>query len=347
MIGLRKVGITLAEFSDVSGNAWTTGAGMQTDYNQEQRPEAMADVPGVCELSLTRAIVQYRDRQEVAIPGGRLQDIGLALVLDGRFAAAAEAIDLGSSATKVLDLSGELVVLDWVYGPTLEHMRQLATAVGRGESSAPRALQAYGLQLALRVLDRVGFSPLSRPTLLRLGFRDLCRDLDLHEETSVRFVMGPGSVTRAHLNYDGNLLVFRTLESGPVPELEEALVEAFPGTEVRRATDSDLGSGGRTLDATAYQVRFPLPLTMAEMLVEVDQIRSGFTTLLQRFEPERFNDIIRHVDALGRRSTLTRLRHQLPSDHLQSLVGQSSERSTQASVGSDGAHVVESAERIH
>ena len=50
------------------------------------RPEAMADVPGVCELPLTRAVVHYRDLHEVDPPGGRIQDIGLALVLEGRFA---------------------------------------------------------------------------------------------------------------------------------------------------------------------------------------------------------------------------------------------------------------------
>ena len=49
------------------------------------RPEAMADVPGVCELPLTRAVVHYRDLHEVDPPGGRIQDIGLAVVLEGRF----------------------------------------------------------------------------------------------------------------------------------------------------------------------------------------------------------------------------------------------------------------------
>ena len=78
------------------------------------RPEAMADVPGVCELPLTRAVVHYRDLHEVDPPGGRIQDIGLAVVLEGRFASSAEALDLGSSAVKLLDLSSELVVLDWV-----------------------------------------------------------------------------------------------------------------------------------------------------------------------------------------------------------------------------------------
>ena len=58
----------------------------------DTRPEAMADVPGICELPLTRAVVQYRDLHEIDIPGGRIQDIGLALVLEGRFASSAEVL---------------------------------------------------------------------------------------------------------------------------------------------------------------------------------------------------------------------------------------------------------------
>jgi hypothetical protein len=86
-----------------------------TGLQPERRPEAMADVPGVCELPLTRAVVQYRDVHEVHVPGGRIEDIGLGLVLEGRYASSAEVIDLGSAAVKRLDLSAELVVLDWVY----------------------------------------------------------------------------------------------------------------------------------------------------------------------------------------------------------------------------------------
>ena len=54
----------------------------------------MADVPGVCELPLTRAVVQYRDLHEIDYPGGRIQDIGLALVLQGRYASSAQVVDL-------------------------------------------------------------------------------------------------------------------------------------------------------------------------------------------------------------------------------------------------------------
>jgi hypothetical protein len=57
---------------------------MQPNVHADARPEAMGDVPGICELSLTRAIVQYRDVHEMDTPGGRIEDIGLAMVVEGR-----------------------------------------------------------------------------------------------------------------------------------------------------------------------------------------------------------------------------------------------------------------------
>ena len=107
---------------------------MNPTLDTDHRPEAMADVPGVCELPLTRAVVQYRDVHEIDMDGGRIQDIGLALVLEGRYASAAEAVDLGSAEVKLLDLSSELIVLDWVYEPTLEHLVRLVSAAARGAS---------------------------------------------------------------------------------------------------------------------------------------------------------------------------------------------------------------------
>ena len=65
---------------------------MQANVHAEARPEAMGDVPGICELPLTRAVVQYRDIHEVDTPGGRIEDIGLALVVEGRYAATAEVV---------------------------------------------------------------------------------------------------------------------------------------------------------------------------------------------------------------------------------------------------------------
>ncbi|MGY8777447.1 MAG: hypothetical protein ACKVIN_04920 [Longimicrobiales bacterium] len=69
---------------------------MHLNTTADARPEAMGDVPGICELPLTRAVVQYRDIHEMDTLGGRIEDIGLALVVEGRYAATSEVVDLGS-----------------------------------------------------------------------------------------------------------------------------------------------------------------------------------------------------------------------------------------------------------
>jgi hypothetical protein len=280
---------------------------MQPNVHADTRPEAMGDVPGICELSLTRAIVHYRDVHEMDTPGGRIEDIGLALVVEGRYAATAEAIDLGSGQLKVLDLSTELVVLDWVYEPTLAHVSELITASAGTPDRA--VLRQYAFQLGLRVLERIGFGPLTRATFLRLGYRDICRDLDLHEGTSIRFVLGPGRLTRAHLDYDACALVFRTAFRELDTQLEHALAEAFLTAELRRIEPA---SEGGSVD---YHVRFPLPTTLAEARACLGQMRRGLVSLLARFEPVRFSSLAPVIDTFGARETLGSLRIHEPAMH--------------------------------
>ena len=281
---------------------------MQSNIYADARPEAMGDVPGICELSLTRAIVQYRDVHEMDTPGGRIEDIGLALVVEGRYASSAEAIDLGSGQVKVLDLSTELVVLDWVYEPTLQHVSELITATAAGRDSDP--LKRYGFQLALRVLERIGFGPLTRSTFLRLGYRDICRDLDLHEGTSIRFVMGPGRLTRAHLDYDACSIVFRTAFPEPDAPLEHALAEAFLTAELRRV--EPMSAAG----AIEYHVRFGLPTALGEARTCLAQMRRGLVSLLARFEPDRFASLSSVMDTYGERETLGSMRIHEPATNV-------------------------------
>ena len=266
----------------------------------ETPPEAMGDVPGVCELPLTRAVVQYRDVHEMDTPGGRIEDIGMALVVEGRFAASAEAVDLGSGRLKVLDLSTELVVLDWVYEPTLEHVASLVRAAA-GEGG-PQGLRAYVARLGLTVLERVGFGPLTRPSFLRIGFRDICRDLDLHEGTSIRILLGPGRLTRVHLDYDMCALVFRTAFQDPDPGLERALLAAFPRGDVRRLVPL------RPTLALDYQVRLPLPESLGEAMEVLGAMRRGLGALMAAFEPERHDAMERVLATFGARETLAALR---------------------------------------
>ena len=273
---------------------------MTPTIHLDPRPEAMSDVPGVCELPLTRAVVQYRDVHEVQVAGGRIQDIGLALVLEGRFASSAEVLDLGSGDVKLLDLSAELVVLDWAYEPTLEHaaalVRDAASTGDRGR------LERFSMGLALRILERLGYGPLTRPTLLRIGFRDICRDLDLHEGTSVRIALAEGKIVRAHLDYDDHALVFRTATAAREPSLEAALEEAFPDGDVRRIVPPSIGASG------GYQVRLPLPLSLEEAREGLSRVRDGLGALFARFEPGRHGVLERLTGTFGRRETLARLR---------------------------------------
>ncbi len=271
---------------------------------RDGRLEAMGDVPGICELSLTRAVVQYRDVHELDTPGGRIEDIGLALVLDGHYAASSESVDLGSGQIKTLDLSTELVVLDWVYDPTLEHVNALVSAAASTGRAGP--LQQYAFRLGLRLLERVGFGPLSRPTFLRIGFRDICRDFDLHEGTSIRYVLGPGRLVRAHLDYDAAALLFRTAFQHPDAELEHALLGAFPHADLRRLVPTDVNG------SLAYQVRFSLPETLGEARTELHAMRRGLASLMARFEPQRFQEIGSLTDTFGARETLASLSEREP-----------------------------------
>ena len=281
-----------------------TGSLMHPTTTTESRPEAMADVPGLCELPLTRAVVQYRDAHELNRSGGRIQDIGLAVVIEGRFASSVRAMDLGSAEVKYLNLASELVILDWVYDPTLEHIRALAAAARNAAATAGLGpsgeLRRYCFDLALRVLDRRGFSHLTRPTLLRIGFRDLCKDLDLHESKVVRIVTGSGEVTRVHLDYDANALVFRPTSASLGRKMERAIREIFPRLSIQRPP------GGDSSGSPAWEVRFGVPVTFAELRASLLAMRRGLSHLFARFEPERFRSVDGLLATFGERATLDR-----------------------------------------
>ncbi len=287
-------------------------------HTDPRRPEAMADVPGGCELPLTRAVVHYRDMHEIELSGGRIQDVGLALVLEGRYASSAQVIELGSGEVKHLDLSAELVVLDWVYEPTAEHVQTLLTAAaaeseGLFRDQSHTDLNQYCFDLALRVLSRAGFGPLTRPSLLRIGFRDICRDLDLHEGTSVRLLVDRSRVVRIRMDYDSASLVVCTGSSERDHLLEEALAGAFPGQDMRLRVASGSPS------EAGYLVRFPLPQSLSEARGLLEAIRMGLSHLLARFETERYRGVEGITRTFGTRETLARLNMKEPRVHTEPL----------------------------
>lgn len=177
------------------------------------------------------------------------------------------------------------------------------------------------------MLSRVGFGPLTRPTLLRIGFRDVCRDLDFHEGTSVRIAAGEGRLVRAHLDYDACSLVFRTVSADPAPDLETALADAFPSRDVRRVERVRDGA------PVTYQVRFPLPLSLDETREMLRSMRDGLAQLLARYEPRRFRATQDVLDALGARETLARLRLREPRVQTVRLEGRSGRAATPSSPG--------------
>lgn len=295
---------------------------MYTTPHTDPRPEAMADVPGACELPLTRAVIHYRDVHELSPHGGRIQDIGLGVVLEGQYASTARVLDLGSGDVKSLNLSSELVVLDWIYEPTLDHIRELLARVdsedAREEVADPRSrreLERYAFDLALRVIDRIGYGPLTRPVVLRIGFRDICRDLDLHEGTAVRILLRGERAVRVHMDYDTVALVARTGRSTPDDELEEALGEAFPGAELRRrAATGPTGS-------LQYSIRLPLPATAEEATKLLETVRFGLGHLLACFEPERYRAVEGVLNTFGARETLARLHLRQEADAAERVRG--------------------------
>jgi hypothetical protein len=264
------------------------------------RPEAMADVPAVCEVPLTRAVVQYREEQDRSGRVPTVEDVGLALVLDGDIPSRSSCVDLGSGVIRTLDLGSQMVVLDWLYEPTRLHLRGLLEAGGEGRVPGLEVRRYCG-EILHRILARTGFGPLARPTLLRLGFRDVARDLDPHEGAAVRILLAPSRVARIRLDPDNVRLVVATGSSVRDGELEAALSGAFPLFELQRVIPS---AAEGTL---SYLVLLPVPATPGELHALLDRIRKGIGRIMAGFEPERLVGVEAQLSTFGVRDTLSHL----------------------------------------
>jgi len=260
--------------------------------------EPESSLTGTFEVSLTRAVLPYRDGSDGSPPGGRIQDIGMGVVVDGTDPARADVIDLGSAELRVVNLAGPLVVMGWLYPSGL---RSLGRVVADSESGAAARARTFTFGLAVRALRSAGFGPLTRPTVLRVGFRDICQDLDLHEGTAVRLLLPAGGVVRVHMDYENASLVARTGRSSPSPELEAALIEAFPRQDLLRGPMRD------AVGAQAYHLPFPIPRTMEETRELLVSVRRGLVRLLGRFEPERLGALRELTSTFGERDSLRSL----------------------------------------
>jgi len=258
--------------------------------------EHESPLTGTFEVSLTRAVLPYNNLSDRTPPGGRIQDIGLGVVVDGADPARSDILDLGSAEIRVVDLSGPLVILGWLYPSGLRSLRRGVENSSDGNLDRARAMT---LDVALRALQGAGFGPLTRPTLLRIGFRDLTQDLDLHEDTAIRLLLPSGGVVRIHMDYEAATLIVRTGRSTPNVEFERTLSDSFPGQEILRGRLRDDPSG-----AQAYHLPFSLPRSFAETRGLLSEVRKGLVRLLAHFEPERSKTVIDLTATFGERDTL-------------------------------------------
>lgn len=257
------------------------------------------DVVGHADLALTRAVVQYRAHQILGSAQELPADIGVALVVEGRYAASAAALDLGSACVRELDLSGELVVLGWVAPQVVEQVQEVLEST-HADSQRLRALGPVCFGLALRLLDDLGFSPITRASHMRIGFIDICRDLDGDGDGKIRIDAGREGVVQVAFDADQNLLAFAPSAAGPHPGFCDALQKAFGGLDLRRRLP-------HSTSPWRYQVRLPLPDAFSEARGVLERIRVGLTHLIANFEPERYRTLREQTATFGKRDTLGRL----------------------------------------
>lgn len=272
--------------------------------------ESDSSLTGTFQVSLSRAVLPYRDRGDRDLPGGRIGDIGLGVVVDGDDPARADVLDLGSARMRVVDLTGPLVVLGWLYPSGLRRLKRVVEGVGVDEMDRARA---FTFSMALRALNAAGFGPLTRPTILRIAFRDVCQDFDLHEGTAVRLILPGGGVARIHLDYETVTLVARTGKTTRDRDLESVLVEAFGAKELLRGSIQDPAT------AQAYHVPLPIPRGLADTRRLVEKLRKGFGALLAHFEPDRHKSLSDLMQTLGERDSLRSLHAAAESPRLETV----------------------------
>jgi hypothetical protein len=271
-------------------------AGSIPDTEKAHPRHPPAVFTGTCEVSLRRAVIPFRDPTESAHPGGRIQDLGLGLVLESADACRSRVLDLGSGELRHPDLSGPLVLLGWIFPRSFRDLvRRLDDSKGSEE------LARVTRPLALGLLAQAGFTPLTRPVHLRVGFQDICQDMDLHGETAIRLVLPEAGPIRCHMDYEESTLVIRTGRSRPAPDLEGALADAFPSRRILRTTR---GEGRRTHD---YHLMLPVSRSLLEMCRELRGLRRGFLHLMARFETERYQALKEATAAFGERDSLASL----------------------------------------
>ncbi len=246
------------------------------------------------QIELTRAIVRYEPSGVRSGPGGLLEDLGLGVVLSETSDGSREMLDLGSGRRSTMVLQGPLVILGWVFSATLS--RLLRHGIEEEE-----VLRRITVPMATRVLGEAGFNSHTRPLLLRLGFRDLARDLDPHEGAAIRFLLPGGGIARLHLDYDHAVVGVGIPDVRFTDVLVDSLEAAFPDVGILHEQAIE-GSGVRTC-----RLPFRLPENLRAARALLARIRRGSLHLLARFEPERHRAVQDQLEVFGARDSLARL----------------------------------------
>ena len=248
---------------------------------------------------LARAIVCYRYDQFLDDVEPGADDLGLALILAGEPGVSADILDLGSARPRAIRLDEELFVLDRLPEPSFRYL-ELLRSLGVHENERDRSsgpLASYCQGLALGVLRRVGCNPMTRPVLLRAGFRDIVRDLDPNDRLVLRIVTGGEDTASLLLDGDRNVLMVHGSRN-VVQRIGPLLRKHFPETSPHRPRDGE----------PVVELRFPIPLTLRDVEKMIDQIRGGVLGLYAELEPERHGLLANQLTIFGARDTLARLR---------------------------------------
>lgn len=257
---------------------------------------------GACEISLERAILRYRPPLGSATTDGA-EDLGLGVVLSASSGGGGQILDLGSGEVRAFNPDGPVVLLGWV----------LASAVARIKSNLdqdPQAIRRMGFAMALKVLNRTGFGALTRPLLLRLGFRDVVQDIDPHEGAAVRIqVPGEGVIT-LQLDADSAAVLVDVPWEHPSPALESALVAAFR-SDTGSFGEGEMVSLSRAVDVSgrqSYRLDLPVPDSVTETRGLLSRVRAGVMALMWHFEGERHAAVAERLEVFGERDSLRQVR---------------------------------------
>ncbi len=257
---------------------------------------------GACEISLERAILRYRPPSGSA-PSQGAEDLGLGVVLTASPGGEGRILDLGSGEVRLFNPDGPVVLLGWVLASAVERIRS-------NLDQDPQSVRRMGFAMALKVLNRTGFGALTRPLLLRLGFRDIVQDIDPHEGAAIRVEVPGHGVISLLLDADSAAVLVDVPWDHPSPALEEALAMAFHSGD-RSWVDGERISLSRAVDVSGrqrYRLDLPVPDSVTETRELLARVRAGGMSLVSLFEPERHGAVAERVHVFGARDSLRQVR---------------------------------------